>query len=195
MAFGFFGINGFGLVVDLLALFLAALWIALIAWTYLDAKRRIDDPRLIMCATAASIYPYVGTLVYAILRPRELLRDAHQRELERRVSTMRLKQLEEDVCVSCGHPIQRTYRRCPNCRARVKNPCRSCGKPVDRRWSLCPYCEAAVEAVGAPPAPPAAAPPPRSMSLTQSLPRPRRRLRHRTTGRHTRDLANQRTGV
>jgi hypothetical protein len=132
--------EGLGLYLDLFALFFLALWIALIAWTYVDAKRRIEDPVLVICATALSLYPYVGTLVYAILRPPKLLREANERELEIRASMLRIKRLEEQVCPKCEHAIQPTYRRCPNCCKRVKAPCRKCGKLVDPRWSFCPYC-------------------------------------------------------
>ena len=126
---------------NLLLLFLVVVWIALIAWTFLDARRRIRDPVLVACATGASLFPYVGTVVYAILRPPEFLEDAHERELEIRAAELRLRQLEEQSCPSCGYPIERTYLRCPNCRARVKDPCEACEKPIDPRWTVCPYCE------------------------------------------------------
>jgi hypothetical protein len=138
-----FGITneGLNLFVNLLILFLVVVWIALIAWTYLDARRRIRDPVLIACATGASLFPYVGTVVYAILRPPEFVDEAHERELEIRAAELRLKQLEEQSCPSCGFPIERTYLRCPSCRTRVKDPCESCEKPIDPRWTICPYCE------------------------------------------------------
>jgi hypothetical protein len=132
------------LVVNLLVLFLFVIWFALIAWTYLDAKRRLDDPVLVMCATGAALFPYVGTIVYSILRPPEFLDDKHERELEIRASELRVRRLEEQSCPNCEHPIERTYLRCPNCRARIKHPCEACRQPVDPRWSLCPYCETAL---------------------------------------------------
>lgn len=143
MLLALFGItnDGLNLFVNLLVLFLVVVWIALIAWTYLDARRRIRDPVLVACATGASFFPYVGTVVYSILRPPEFLEDAHERELEIRAAELRLKHLEEQSCPSCGFPIERTYLRCPNCRARVKDPCESCEKPIDPRWTICPYCE------------------------------------------------------
>src|SRR5436190_3187915 len=141
-----FGItnSGLSLFVNLLILFLVVVWIALIAWTYLDAKRRISDPVLIACATGASLFPYVGTIVYTILRPPEFLDDSRERELEMRASQLRVRQLEEQSCPNCGFPIERNYLRCPSCRVRVKDPCESCGKPIDPRWALCPYCETPV---------------------------------------------------
>jgi Double zinc ribbon len=138
-----FGItnSGLNLFVNLVVLFLVVVWIALIAWTFLDARRRIKDPVLVACATAASLFPYVGTIIYSILRPPEFLEDARERDLEIRASELRVKQLEEQSCPNCAYPIERSYLRCPNCRARVKDPCENCEKPIDPRWVVCPYCE------------------------------------------------------
>ena len=147
-----FGItnDALNLVVNLLILFLVVLWIALIAWTFFDARRRIADPVLVAWATAASLFPFLGTIVYSILRPPEFLADKRERELEIRASELRVRQLEEASCPNCEHPVERTFLRCPNCRARIKDPCESCGKPIDPRWTICPYCETPA-APGAPP--------------------------------------------
>jgi hypothetical protein len=143
MLVALFGItnDGLNLFVNLVVLFLVVVWIALIAWTYQDARRRIQDPVLVACATGASLFPYVGTVVYSILRPPEYLEEAHERELEIRAAELRVRQLEEQSCPSCGYPIERTYLRCPSCRTRVKDPCEACQKPIDPRWTICPYCE------------------------------------------------------
>src|SRR3954451_24389705 len=143
MSLAIFGItnDGLNLFVNLVILCLVVVWLALVAWTYFDARRRIDDAVLVACATGASLFPFVGTIVYTILRPPEYLEDARERELEIRASQLRVRQLEEQSCPNCEHPIERSFLRCPNCRVRVKDPCESCGKPVDPRWSLCPYCE------------------------------------------------------
>jgi Double zinc ribbon len=141
-----FGIDnsGLNLVVNLLILMLVVVWLALIVFTYLDAKRRIKDPFLIGCATLASFIPYLGTAVYAIVRPPEFLEDAHERELEIRAAELRVRQLTEHACPGCGFPAERDFLRCPECQRRLKHPCPSCGKPVDPNWALCPYCETAL---------------------------------------------------
>ena len=143
MLVALFGItdDGLNLFVNLVLFFLVVVWIALVAWTFLDARRRIQDPVLVGCATGASLFPFVGTIVYAILRPPEFLEDARERELEIRAAELRVRQLEEHSCPNCGYPIERTYLRCPDCRARVKDPCEACQKPIDPRWTICPYCE------------------------------------------------------
>ncbi len=146
MAIATFGISnsGLNLVVNLLILMLVVVWLALIVFTYLDAKRRIKDPFLIGCATLASFIPYLGTAVYAIVRPPEFLEDAHERELEIKAAELRVRQLTEHACPGCGFPAENDYLRCPECQRRLKHPCPSCGKPVDPDWAVCPYCETAL---------------------------------------------------
>jgi Double zinc ribbon len=146
MPLAIFGIDSdeLNLVVNLLILFLVVLWLALIAWTYFDARRRIEDPVLVASAAAASLFPFVGTVVYSILRPPEFLEDKQERELEMRASELRLRQLQEQSCPNCEFPVERSFLRCPNCKARIHDPCEACGKPIDPRWSLCPYCETPV---------------------------------------------------
>jgi double zinc ribbon protein len=143
MALAIFGISnsGLNLVATLFLLMLVVLWLALIVYTYLDARRRISDPFLVGCATVASFFPFIGTAVYAIVRPPEFLEDAHERELEIKAAELRVRQLREQTCPNCEYPVEKNYLRCPNCQRRLKDPCPSCGKPVDPRWGLCPYCE------------------------------------------------------
>jgi hypothetical protein len=146
MPLALFGIDdgSLNLVVNLLILFLVVVWLALVWWTWTDARRRISDPVLVATATAVSLIPFFGTMVYSILRPPEFLEDAHERELEIRASELRLRQLTESSCPRCQHPIERNWLRCPECRAHLKDPCRSCNRPVDPRWAICPHCEAPV---------------------------------------------------
>ncbi|MDX6602524.1 MAG: hypothetical protein QOF13_1726 [Solirubrobacterales bacterium] len=143
MALAIFGISnsGLNLAVTLFVLMIVVVWLALIVYTYLDARRRISDPFLVACATIGSFFPYIGTAVYAIVRPPEFLEDAHERELEIRAAELRVRQLTEASCPNCEYPVEKNYLRCPQCQRRLKDPCPSCGRPVDPRWALCPYCE------------------------------------------------------
>jgi hypothetical protein len=152
MPAGLFGIDneGLNLAVNLIVLFLVVVWIALVVWTFLDARRRLEDPVLVASATVASLFPFVGTIVYSILRPPEFIEDRRERALEIRAAELRVRQLEEAACPSCAFPIERSYLRCPNCKSRVKDPCDSCGKPIDPRWRICPYCETPVRPASPP---------------------------------------------
>ncbi|HYN90298.1 MAG TPA: zinc ribbon domain-containing protein [Thermoleophilaceae bacterium] len=141
-----FGIenSGLALAVNLLLLFLVVIWLALVYWTYSDARRRIADPMLVACATAASLFPFVGTVVYLIVRPPEYLDDVRERELEIAAAQERLANLEHQHCQYCGFEVEKAFLRCPSCLRRLKEPCSVCGKPLDPRWKICPYCEAEV---------------------------------------------------
>jgi hypothetical protein len=142
----YFGIesSGLTLAIDLLILFAVVLYCALVYWTYADARRRIEDPMLVGCATAASLFPFVGTLVYVILRPPEYLEDVRERELEMHAAEARLSELDYSLCPHCDYRIERDFVRCPSCLRKLKERCASCSRPLDRAWTICPYCEAEV---------------------------------------------------
>jgi hypothetical protein len=144
--FALFGITDdtLNLVVNLLVLFLVVMWLALVYWTYADARRRIADPMLVGCATAASFFPFVGTIVYAIVRPPEYLEDIRERELEIQAAEARLHELNYSLCPHCDYAVEREFLRCPSCLRKLKDPCASCGKPLDPNWKICPYCEAEI---------------------------------------------------
>jgi hypothetical protein len=144
----YFGIesSGLSLAIDLLILFLAVLYISLLYWTYADARRRIADPMLIGCATAASLFPFVGTIVYMILRPPEYLDDVRERELELQAAEARLHDLDYSLCPHCDYRVERDFVRCPSCLRKLKERCVSCSRPLDRAWTICPYCETEVPA-------------------------------------------------
>src|SRR6202035_3772532 len=102
-----FGISnsGVNLAIDLIILFLVVIWLALVYWTYADARRRIADPLLVGCATVAALSPSLGTLVYMIVRPREYLADVRERELETQAAEARLPEVGNRLCPHCDHEV------------------------------------------------------------------------------------------
>jgi hypothetical protein len=151
MTLAYFGIesSGLNLVIDLLILFVVVLYFALIYWTYADARRRIYDPVMIGFATVVAIVPFVGTIVYMILRPPEYLEDVRERELEMQAAEARLHDLDHGLCPHCDYRIERDFIRCPSCLRKLKERCVSCSRPLDQAWTICPYCE--TEVAGAAP--------------------------------------------
>jgi hypothetical protein len=144
--FAYFGIesSGLSLVIDLLILFVVVLYLSLIYWTYADARRRIADPMLVACSTAASLFPFVGTIIYIILRPPEYLEDVRERELEMQAAEARLHELDSSLCPHCDYRIERDFVRCPSCLRKLKERCANCSRPLDQEWTICPYCETEV---------------------------------------------------
>ena len=142
-----FGISnsGVNLAIDLIILFLVVIWLALVYWTYADARRRIADPMLIGCATAASLFPFVGTLVYMIVRPPEYLDDVRERELEIQAIERRLG--GRDLrCPVCRAEIEDDFLVCPVCTTELRQPCGGCERPLEPSWQVCPYCRTPVPA-------------------------------------------------
>lgn len=67
-------------------LFWVALDLAIVGWTFKDARRRIEDPVIVAVSVAsAAVFPFVGALIYVIVRPPEYLMVARERDLENRV--------------------------------------------------------------------------------------------------------------
>ncbi len=146
----YFGIesSGLNLAIDLMILFVVVVWLALVYWTFADARRRILDPMLVGCSTASSLFfPFVGTIVYVILRPPEYLEDVRERELEMQAAEARLHELDSGLCPHCDYRIERDFIRCPSCLRKLKDRCVNCSRPLDQAWTICPYCETDVPAV------------------------------------------------
>ena len=147
---GVFGIDNDGLntAIKLLGVFLVVVWLALVYWTFADARRRIADPMIVgCCALASLLFPFVGTVVYMIVRPPEYLDDVRERELEMQAAEARLQESGYLVCPHCEHHVEKDFLRCPNCMRKLKDPCQNCAKPLDPQWPICPYCESEIPGV------------------------------------------------
>lgn len=81
----------------LLQIFVVLLWLALAYWTYQDAKRRLVQPGLIYGSVAlAVLLPFLGAVIYLVIRPPEYLDEARERELELLALEQRLSELGDD---------------------------------------------------------------------------------------------------
>jgi hypothetical protein len=78
----------------MLRVFVVLLWLALVYWTYQDARRRIESPGAVAACVALSVLiPFLGTVIYLIVRPPEYLDEARERELELLALEQRLGEL------------------------------------------------------------------------------------------------------
>ena len=141
--------SGTWLVIRNLAIFfLIVFWLSVGYWVYKDARRRIEDPWLVVMATVLGLVPpFVGALVYMLFRPPEYLEDVRERELEIRAMEERLS-LRDLQCPVCRAEVEQSFLVCPVCTTRLKQSCGNCGKPLEAMWQVCPYCETPVEGAG-----------------------------------------------
>jgi predicted amidophosphoribosyltransferase len=96
---------------------------------------------LVICATIAALFPFIGPILYVIVRPPEYLDDVRERELEMQAAEARLADLNYTLCPHCDYEVEKDFLRCPTCLRKLRDPCGSCGRPLDPAWKICPYCE------------------------------------------------------
>jgi Double zinc ribbon len=144
-AFDFFSTGTWTIVRNLAILLVVVFWLAVAVWVYKDARRRIEDPRLIVMATLIGLVPpFVGALVYLLLRPPEYLEEVRERELEIRAIEGRLA-TRNLHCPVCRAQVEATFLVCPVCTTKLKQACVNCKAPLEALWQVCPYCETPVE--------------------------------------------------
>lgn len=124
----------------LVALFFAILWLALVYWTFADADRR--GAMRWYWGTVALLFPFIGTLIYVIVRPPEYAAESRERELELAILERELKQ-RANLCLNCRSVVESDYLLCPECGWNLKRPCESCSRPLHLEWATCPYCATA----------------------------------------------------
>jgi RNA polymerase subunit RPABC4/transcription elongation factor Spt4 len=124
---------GFRLVI----FFFMVLWLALAYWTFADAGRR--GTVRFFWGIVALIFPFIGTLIYLIVRPPEYVLESRERELELAVLERELRQ-RVNLCPNCRSVVEKDYLLCPECEWDLKKPCANCGKPLHLNWETCPYC-------------------------------------------------------
>jgi RNA polymerase subunit RPABC4/transcription elongation factor Spt4 len=119
--------------------FIAALWIALVIWTYRDIRSRTRDPLVqILSTLLVALLNLPGILVYLILRPQRTLEEEYQRTLEEEALLQALEDLP--LCPGCERRVKDDWQVCPNCHTKLKKTCNECGKLMELSWNLCPYC-------------------------------------------------------
>jgi RNA polymerase subunit RPABC4/transcription elongation factor Spt4 len=119
--------------------FVAALWIALVIWTYRDVRSRARDPLVqILSALLVAVLNLPGVLVYLILRPTRTLEEEYQRTLEEESLLQALEELP--LCPGCERRVKDDWQVCPNCHTKLKKTCHHCGRLMELPWNVCPYC-------------------------------------------------------
>lgn len=126
-------------VVAITALYLAAIWLTLVFWTYRDIRQRTRDPILQTVAVLLVLVFFLpGHWIYLIVRPRYTLAEMYERSLEEEALLQDLE--DQKACPTCKRRVLDDYLICPSCRTQLKESCRSCSKPLSYAWVACPFC-------------------------------------------------------
>ena len=126
-------------VVAIAIIYLAAIWLTLIFWTYRDIRQRSRDPILQTVAVLLVLVFFLpGHWIYLIVRPRNTLTELYERSLEEEALLQELE--DQKSCPTCKRRVHDDFLICPSCRTQLKEPCRSCAKPLSYAWVACPFC-------------------------------------------------------
>jgi RNA polymerase subunit RPABC4/transcription elongation factor Spt4 len=87
----------------------------------------------------ALIFPFIGTLIYVIVRPPEYLLDSRERELDLAVLETEFRR-RAGLCPNCRSVVEKEYLLCPECGWDLKKPCENCRRLLRLDWDTCPYC-------------------------------------------------------
>jgi RNA polymerase subunit RPABC4/transcription elongation factor Spt4 len=129
-------------------LFLLFFWIALAFWAYRDARRRSDSAWLAVFALAVNVLPYLGLLLYVVLRPPRTMDEERALLLEEQALTEGPAEVISRPCPTCGREIELDFVICPYCRTQFARRCRACQRWLRLGWRVCPYCAEEVAAQG-----------------------------------------------
>src|SRR5207237_7171976 len=127
-----------------IGLYLFVLYIAQIFWTFRDAQNRTENRILpVLAALLVTFVPVLGLFIYLIVRSRETLGEAYERQLAE--ESLLAEAEQRIVCPTCRERVFEEYILCPTCRTRLKRQCPSCGKLIRPAWNICPFCTKAFD--------------------------------------------------
>ena len=118
---------------------LAALWLSLVVWAVRDMRSRSRDPfASLMAGLVVLLLPFVGILIYWILRPPQTLVEVYERALEEEALLQEIE--ERPSCPGCSRAVQKGWIVCPYCHTRLRKQCPDCDELMELQWNLCPFC-------------------------------------------------------
>jgi RNA polymerase subunit RPABC4/transcription elongation factor Spt4 len=122
--------------------YVAALYVATAFFVWRDARRRSDSVLFQLFALILGfVPPFLGALVYLMVRPPTTLDQERQLALEEQaILEVDRDEVAQRPCPSCGREIEAEFIVCPHCRTQFARRCRSCDRVLRLGWPVCPYC-------------------------------------------------------
>jgi len=122
--------------------YVGAFWIALAFFVVRDAQRRSTSLAFTIFAGLLGFFPpFLGALIYRIIRPPHTLEEERSFALEEQA--LRDATTEEPrwrPCPNCGRENEKDFVICPYCRTQFARQCGGCGRVLRLGWDVCPFC-------------------------------------------------------
>ena len=116
------------------------LWFAIIIWVTKDALERSSSILFQAFSILLNIaIPFLGVLLYLIIRPGKTRMENYYEELERNMLEGG-DVSDTSACDKCLTPVDKEYSFCPNCGNSLKKTCQGCKKTFPNLWNICPFC-------------------------------------------------------
>src|SRR5437660_12093141 len=117
------------LSVRLAGLYILAIYLAMVFWTVRDAQQRTENQLLpYLAGLMVVVLNIFGLFLYLIVRPKETLGEAYERQLAE--ESLLAEAEQRVVCPTCKERVQEEFILCPTCRTRLKRVCPNCGKLI-----------------------------------------------------------------
>ncbi len=145
------------IVVTVIGAMVFALWAGTIIWTFNDMRARSWDwAAILLAALLVALVPFVGLVVYLLVRPKESLADTYDRALEEEAL---LRDMDTAwKCSQCSMQVKEEWIYCPQCRTTLQYSCRACGHNIRTDWQHCAFCGVTLNMASPPDSPVAGAP-------------------------------------
>lgn len=132
--------------------YIGILWVAVAYTVVRDARRRSRSITFTaVAALLGFVPPFLGALIYLVIRPPHTLEEARSMALEEQALLEPVTdEPEVRPCPTCGRDIEGDFVICPYCRTQFARRCQSCDRTLRLGWPVCPYCaqEVGVQPVG-----------------------------------------------
>lgn len=124
-------------ILQVLALYIGLMWLAVVVWTLRDITTRSSNLLVILSTT---LFVAIGTvpalIIYLLIRPSQTLEDNRNKDLfyasvlDQRVS----------ICEDCHGLVRTSFQYCPHCSNNLDKKCPNCNKKINPTWKYCPGC-------------------------------------------------------
>ncbi len=127
------------IAIAIVGVLLAAFWLSLVVWAVRDMRSRSRDPfASLLAGLTVLLLPFVGILIYWVLRPPQTLTEVYERALEEEALLQEIE--ERPSCPGCSRSVKAGWIVCPHCHTRLRKKCPDCDELMELQWNLCPFC-------------------------------------------------------
>lgn len=121
--------------------YLGLLWLSLIIWVTRDSINRSKSLLFqTFCILLNILIPFLGVLLYLIIRPGKTNSETYYEELEHQLLLENKQEVSANICQKCMKSLTNDFVFCPSCGAEAQKPCSECKKYFSNLYEFCPHC-------------------------------------------------------